>query len=148
MNKQNKWFLTRIRCSLCWTACEAFTNVIHSVCSNLCQRSYNTKLLNVGVLRYTGIDDNRDIQSNNYRYRVNLVSDDIPVLAITAIFKMNRSLMLTLHVNTPAPDLQLAVLRLTRLTRRRAALAATREEPCSSEKVPIILLVIEWEMLH
>ncbi len=27
--------------------------------------------------RYTDIDDNRDIQSNNYRYRVNLVCDDI-----------------------------------------------------------------------
>ncbi len=26
---------------------------------------------------YTGIDDNRDIQSNNYRYSVNFVCDDI-----------------------------------------------------------------------
>ncbi len=33
--------------------------------------------------------------SNNYRYRVNLVCDDIQVLAITAIFKMNRTLMIT-----------------------------------------------------
>ncbi len=41
----------------------------------------------VGVSRYTGIDDNRDIQSNNYRYRDNLVCDDIPVLTITVIFK-------------------------------------------------------------
>ncbi len=40
----------------------------------------------LGVSRYTGIDDNRDIQSNNYRYRVNLVCNDIPVLAITTIF--------------------------------------------------------------
>ncbi len=55
-----------------------------------------------GVTIYR-IDDNRDIQSNNYRYRVNLVCDDIPVLAITAIFKMNRTLMITPHVNTPAP---------------------------------------------
>ncbi len=45
---------------------------------------------NVGVSRYTGIDYNHDIQSNEYRYRVNLVHDNIPVLAITAIFKMNR----------------------------------------------------------
>ncbi len=27
----------------------------------------------LGVSRYTGIDDNRDIQINDYRYRVNLV---------------------------------------------------------------------------
>ncbi len=33
------------------------------------------------------LTDNGDIQSNNYRYRVNLVCDDIPVLAITAILK-------------------------------------------------------------
>ncbi len=31
--------------------------------------------LALGVSRYTGIDDNRDIQSNNYQYRVNLVCD-------------------------------------------------------------------------
>ncbi len=30
----------------------------------------------LGVSWYTGIDDNHDIQSNNYRYRVNLVCDD------------------------------------------------------------------------
>ncbi len=55
---------------------------------------YKTKknIYILGVLRYTGIDDNHDIQSNNYRYRVNLVCDDIPVLAITAIFEMNRTL--------------------------------------------------------
>ncbi len=56
----------------------------------------------LGVSRYTGIDDNRNIQIIDYRYRVNLVCDDIPVLAITAIFKMNRTLS-TPHVNTPAP---------------------------------------------
>ncbi len=84
--------------------------------------------------RYTGIGDNRDIQSNNYRYRVNLVCDDTPVLAITTIFKMNRILMITLHVNTPAPvlgcDLQVAVLRLNPDTDVKqeddAALAATQ----------------------
>ncbi len=48
-------------------------------------------ILDLGVSRYTGIDDNRNIQSNDYRYRVNLVCDDIPLLAITAIFKMNRT---------------------------------------------------------
>ncbi len=37
--------------------------------------------------QYTIIDDNRDSQSNNYRYRVNLVCDNIPVLAITVIVK-------------------------------------------------------------
>ncbi len=40
--------------------------------------------------QYTVIDDNRDSQSNNYRYRVNLVCDDIPVLAITTIFKIEQ----------------------------------------------------------
>ncbi len=57
----------------------------------------------LGVSRYTGIDDNRDIQSNNYQYCVNLVCDDIPVLAITAIFKMNRTLMITPHVMSMSP---------------------------------------------
>ncbi len=52
---------------------------------------------------YTGIDDNHDIHSNNNRYRVNLVCGDIPVLAIITIFKMNRTLMITPLINTPAP---------------------------------------------
>ncbi len=52
-------------------------------------------LFNIGMSQYTVIDDNRDSQSNNYRYRVNLVCDNIPVLAITTIFKMNRSLNTT-----------------------------------------------------
>ncbi len=49
-------------------------------------------MCSLGVSRYTGIDDNRNIQSNNYQYRVNLVCDDIPVLAITAIDKINKSI--------------------------------------------------------
>ncbi len=53
-------------------------------------------------MRYTGIDDNRDIQIIDYQYRVNLVCDDIQVLAITAIPKMNR-ILITPHVNTLAP---------------------------------------------
>ncbi len=32
----------------------------------------------LGVLRYTGFDNNRDNQSYDYRYHVNLVCDDIP----------------------------------------------------------------------
>ncbi len=53
------------------------------------------------VSRYTSIDDNRDIKSYNYRYCVNLVRDDIPVLVITA--RVLVTLMITPHVKTPAP---------------------------------------------
>ena len=38
----------------------------------------------LGVSQYTGIDDNRDIQSMKYRHRVNLEQYNIPVLAILA----------------------------------------------------------------
>ncbi len=40
--------------------------------------------------RYTGIDNNRDIQIMKCRHCVNLGCDDIPVLAITMIFKMKQ----------------------------------------------------------
>ncbi len=53
------------------------------VCVHVCQHFRGCVL---GVLRYTGIDNNWDIQSIDYRYYVNLVFDDIPVLAIIAIF--------------------------------------------------------------
>ena len=49
----------------------------------------------LGVSQYTGVDDNRDIQSMKNRHRVNLECDNIPVLAITTMFKMNRTLMIT-----------------------------------------------------
>ncbi len=83
----------------------------------------------LGVSRYTGIDDKHDIQSNNNRYRVNLVCDDIPVLAITAIFKQNRTLMITCKYSRASTWLtsrwQYCVLTLTPITQEE-------EQRCSS----------------
>ncbi len=61
--------------------------------------AYNFFKVNIlEVSRY--IDDNRDIQIMKYRHRVNLGCGDIPVLAITMIFKMSRTLMITQHANS------------------------------------------------
>ncbi len=60
-------------------------------------------IVGLGLSWYTGIDGNYDIKSNNNRYRVNLVCGDKPVLAITAIFKINRTLMIKRHVHSPVP---------------------------------------------
>ncbi len=86
----------------------------------------------LGVSWYTGIDDNRDIQSNNYRYRVNLMCDDIPLLAITAIFKTNRTLNTTCKYNQYLVDLQVTVLRLNSDTVKQEEEQLLREELCSS----------------
>ncbi len=116
---------------------------------------FNNLYIELGVSWYTGFGDNRDIQSNNFWYRVNLVCDDIPVLAITAIFKMNRTLMITPHVILQRQylvDLQVAVLHLnpdTCHTRRRPALAdSSRLYPKSTPRSLFPTLVHSYSSLE
>ncbi len=126
-------------CSFKWTSSNVWMYFYTSMWHPAARMLRCSEWLTLGVSRYTGIDDNRDIQSNNYQYRVNLVCDDIPVLAITTIVKMNRTLMITCKYSSASTWLtsrwQYCTLILTPVKQEeeQRSQQLLREELCSSE---------------